>query len=202
MSYSVSDEEKQNAEKLILYFNNSLKLLKSADDYLNVVKTPLKNNTSNNSKELYKSRAALRIFRDQVINNFNKFKQESFKCVKLAQVFMSDTQTAKLIKSFISSIEELQKKANDFVQLFSEIESNDFAKNLIDIIEKIQEKCDNLINLINDRILSHIQNNILSKNWINNISDSLEEKIEENTPLFLDLVNQRQAQLLSILKKC
>jgi hypothetical protein len=201
MSYEVSDVEKQKAETALIHFNHVLKLLSSASDYLNLMKTPFKENPEMDSKSVLSARAAIRRFRDKAVDNFNKFKTEAFSCVNSMQEFASDTQTVKLVKSFISSIESLENDVNEFSSLFSDLESNDFSKKVVDIINKIQEKCDSIEEIVDDRIKSHIQTNILAKSWVDSIGNDMNMKIEKKTPLMLELFNKRQDQLNDAIKE-
>src|SRR5579885_2343449 len=134
MSYEISDPEKKEAEQALLYFNAALRLLDQADDHLNLMKTPFKDNPEIPPQDVMKARAAIRRFRDQAIDNFNKFKQAGFKCVSVMQGFSSDTQTVKLMKSFISAVEELETSVNQFADLFEDLQSKDFAKNVVTAI--------------------------------------------------------------------
>lgn len=201
MSYDVSDEEKTQAEKALLYFSHALKMLHLGNEHLNIMKTPFKDKPDINTDEVMKARAAIRRFRDKAVDNFNEFKHASFKCVNAMQAFASDTQTVKLMKSFISSIDELEVKVNDFVDLFIDLESKDFAKNIVTIIEDIQSQCDEIEEIIDERIKSHIQNNILATSWVDSVSNELQMKVEQKTPLILDLFNKRQDQLNDMIKE-
>lgn len=195
MSYQVSDEEKNQAEKALLCFKSTEKLLMLASDYLNTMKTPFKDNPDISEEEVMKARAVIRRFRDKAIENFDIFKRESFQCVNLMQLFSTDTQTLKLIKSFIASIDELEIKVNDFSNLFNDLQSKDFTKNVVSAIENIQQQCDDVDQIIDERIKTHIQTNILATSWVDSISNDLQMKIEDKTPLILDLFNARQQQL-------
>jgi len=200
MTYEVSDAEKQQAEKAILHFAHAIKLLSLASNHLNIMKTPFKENTDMTPDAVVQARAALRRFRDQSTENFNDFKIGAFRCVNAMQEFASDTQTIKLMKSFISSIDDLEDKVNSFVKLFEDLESKDFPQEAVKAIEEIQKQCDEIDEIANDRIKDHIQSNILAKNWVDSVSNSLQQEIEKKTPLILDLFNQRQDQLNEELK--
>ena len=200
MSYSVTDAEKMQAEKALLCFNYSLKLLNMASNHLDIMKVPFKDNAAMSSEEITNARAAIRRFRDKSVENFNEFKVASFKCVNIMQIFSSDTQTLKLMKSFIASIDDLEFKVNEFIDLFNNLESNDFAKNIVITIEKIQKQCEEIEEIIDDRIKSHIQTNILAKNWVDGVSGELQMTVQKNTPLVLDLFNERQEQLNNMIK--
>lgn len=195
MSYNVSDSEKQQAEKALLYFKAAEKFLVQAADHLNIMKTPFKDNPDMTPEDVMKARAVIRRFRDKAIDNFDKFKKVAFDCVNLMQTFESDTQTLKLMKSFIASVDNLEVGVNQFADLFNDLQSKEFVKDVTTAIESIQKQCDEINEIIDERIRSHIQTNILASSWVDAISNDLQMKIEKKTPLIVDLYNQRQEQL-------
>ncbi len=195
MSYDVSDSERSQAEKALLYFKAAEKYLVQASDHLNIMKTPFKDNQDMTPEDVMTARAVIRRFRDKAIENFDKFKKVAFDCVNLMQTFSSDTQTLKLMKSFIASVDELENSVNQFADLFNDLHSKDFVKDVVAAIENIQKQCDEIEEIVDERIKSHIQTNILAKSWVDSISNDLQMKIEKKTPLIVDLYNQRQEQL-------
>lgn len=201
MTYEVSDAEKMQAERALIYFNASSKLLDAAANHLDIMKTPFKDNPNISPDEIMKARAAIRRFRDKSVDNFNEFKMQAFKCVNVMQEFSSDTQVVKLMKSFISSINELEASVNQFVDLFNDLESKDFVNDIVEKIEDIQKKCEDIIEIIEERIKKHIQTNILATSWVDSVGDEMQLKIEKKTPLILDLFNKRQDQLNDVIKE-
>lgn len=201
MSYEVSDIEKKQAEQSLLYFSTTLKILQQASDHLNVMKTPFKDNPEMDPNEVMKARAAIRRFRDKVIENFNDFKEAAFKCVNSMQVFASDTQSVKLMKSMITAIDELEVKVNNFSEVFDDLQSKDFVKTIVSAIEDIQKQCDDIEEIIDERIKPHIQNNILATSWVDSVSQDLQMKVEKQTPLIIDLYQKRQEQLNDSIKE-
>jgi replicative superfamily II helicase len=195
MTYGVSDAEKDQAEKALLFFTYASKLINMASEHLNIMKTPFKDNPEMSPDDIMKARAAIRRFRDKSLDNFNDFKSMAFKCVNALQDFASDTQTLKLMKSFITSIDDLEAKINSFVDLFSDLEAKDFPQNVVKSIESIQADCDDIEEIMDERIKDHIQTDILAKSWVDSVSNSLQMKVEKKTPLILDLFNKRQDQL-------
>jgi hypothetical protein len=195
MTYDVSNGEKRQAEKALLCFSQALKRLNVASEYLNIMKTPFENNQDMKPDEIMKHRAAIRRFRDKSVEKFNKFKTMAFTCVNTMQDFATDTQTLKLMKSFISSIDDLEIKVNKFVDIFNDLESKDFVKDIVSNITEIQTQCDEIDDSIDERIKNHIQSNILASSWVDSVSNDLQMKIEQKTPLMIDLFNKRQEQL-------
>lgn len=195
MSYNITDGEKAQAEKALMTFNACLRLLTIALDHLNIMAVPFKDHPDISAEQIIKFRAALRRYRDKCIENFNTFKMAAFKCITLMQPFANDTQTAKLLKSFVSSIEDIEKQVNVFSELFNNLESKDFIAQSVQTIDSIKKEVNQLEEIIDDRIKSHIQTDILGKSWVNDISDKLEMKVEKKTPLLIDLNRERQEQL-------
>lgn len=195
LSYNVSDNEKNVAEKALLYFSDAEKKLEMAASHLDILQIPFKENQDITSEHLMKERAVLRRFRDKAIENFNLFKISSFKCVDIMQYFSSDTQSIKLLKSFILQIEELEKEVNLFADLFKKIDSNEFVSLVVKNIDFIKNKCEELSDLINQRIKDHLQTNILAKSWVNSVSNQLQKTVEKKKPLILDLYNKMQDDL-------
>lgn len=191
MSYDISDAEKYQAENSIICFNASSKALATADKYLNIIYTPFKDNPEMSKEDVMKIRAALRRYRDTSVDKFNNFKKISFKCVASLSKFAFDTQISKFTKSYISEIEVLEANVNDFVALFDNLEDKEFSKKIVSQIENIHKQCEQISELINQRIIKHIQDNILSKNWTSEFDkDNLTLKHED--PLMVMLENKNK----------
>jgi hypothetical protein len=195
LTYDITDLEKAQAEKALLAFDYTLKLLRLSSDHLNIMLIPFKDHPEIPEKEIVKYRAALRRFRDKAIENLNNFKRYSFQCISLIQMFSTDTQTSKLIKSFISSVEDIEKLVNRFSGLFDKLDSKDFVTEIVKEAEQIQKEIEQLEDLIDSRIKTHIQTNILGKTWVDNVSDELQINVENKTPLIIELNKKRQEEL-------
>lgn len=191
MTFTISDTEKDQAEKALRWFDYCLKLLKQCDEHLNLIFNPFKKDDNISSEKIFKIRAALRGYRDKVVDNFNDFKKSAFKSYVIMQPFTSDTQTEKLVKSFVNSIEDLEVQVNRFVDLFSDLKSEDFAKAIVSAIENIKKEIIKIEQIIDERIKNHLRTNILARNWISGVSDELQEKVEKKSPLVMQLVEER-----------
>lgn len=192
MSYDVSSKEKLLAEKALLFFDHLLITLKSSKEQLNIIYEPFKDTMNLPPEKVFENRADLRKYRDDIIEFFNNFKTQAFKCFSMLQPFLADTQTAKLNKAFVLSVEDVEKQVNRFAELFNDLKSADFSKNVVKAIELIKKEVAQLEQIIDDRIKSHIQTNILSRSWIDNISNKLQEKVEKKIPLSIELAKERE----------
>lgn len=191
MTYEVPSDEKDRATKIIVYFNRLLKISEFCNDHLDLIYTPFKDNPEISPEQVFKARAALRRYRDKVADNFNIFKKQAFKCFVLLQPFSVDTQIVKLTKSFVLCIDDVEKQVNRFIELFSNLESKEFGQAVVKGVDGIKKELAELDQIIEDRIISHIQNNILARSWVDTVSDELQQKVEKRIPLSIELVDER-----------
>lgn len=187
LTYDVTDAEKAQAEKALVAFDYTSKFLRRASEHLDIMLTPFKDNPNISTEEIIRFRTPLRRFRDKAIENFNQFKAAAFKCVALMQIFSSDTQSSKLIRSFISSVEDIEKRVNKFASLFEDLKSKTFVNDVVTAITDIQKETDQLQEIIEDRIKSHLQTNILGRTWVDGVSKKLNINIEKRKPYLLEL---------------
>ena len=66
---------------------------------------------------------------------------------------------------------------------------------MISTIDSLKKQMNQIEQLIRDRILEHIDSNILAKNWAKDISKGDGEPIEERVPLVVQLFRERQKAL-------
>lgn len=191
MTYDVPDAEKDMATKIVMHLDHLLKMLKTCEEHLNLMYTPFKDNQNISTEQIFAARAALRRYRDKAVDNFNDFKRQAFKCFVLLQPFSFDSQMVKLSKSFVLAISDIEKQVNRFVDLFSNLESKDFGTTIVKSIDNIKKELAQIEQIIEDRMKDHIQNNILARNWVDTVSDELQEKVEKKIPLSIQLVEQR-----------
>lgn len=195
MSYEVSDDEKSRAEKLMMAIDFTIKSLRSCDDHLNIMYTPFTNNPNVSTEDVFKYRDALRRYRDEAVKNFNEFKKIAFRCYVLMNKFTPDTQVVKLIKSFTMSISDIEKQVNIFAEAFDDLQAKDFVVILTKCINNIKKEVSQFKQILEDRIKTHIQDNILARNWVDTVSNTLQEKIEEKIPFTVQLVKERNESI-------
>lgn len=191
LSYSVSDEEKEMAEKALAYYNFLLRTLKQANDHLDLIYTPFKDGSPILPKSAWKNRAALRRYRDANIDIFNKFKRIAFKCFSLMHEFSSDTQAMKLNNSFVMSIGDIEKQVNRFSDLFSDLKSKEFGSSIVKSIDNIKKEIAQLEQIVEDRIMGYLENDLLNKSWVDSVSKELQHKIEEKIPESIRMIRER-----------
>lgn len=195
MSYKITDAEKAAAEKALIAFNYTTKVLDKIIDHVYIMLTPFKDNPDISPEEVIEFRAALRRYRDKVIDNFNQFKIASFKSIKILQPFSMDTETAKLTKTYVTYVDDLEHQISKFSDLFQNLKDKSFVTDIVASLTEVEKECNQIKDLIEDRVKSHIQKEILGRTWMDLISDDLQMKIEDHTPKLLELEQERNKQL-------
>ena len=97
--------------------------------------------------------------------------------------------------SFMGTIRELEKYIDTYVSIFSNLNSPDFRNHLISTIDSIKKQFNQISQLVTDRVLDHIDNNILAKDWAKNVLDRVDEPLQDRVPLVVQLFRERQKAL-------
>jgi hypothetical protein len=197
MHFGVPESEKRIAEKAEEYLNQLVVNMQDTKDYLNLIYIPFQKHQNIDMEMITDYRKTFREYRDQVKLKFRKIAKLAYKCVALMNEFSTDTSTEEIMESFMGSVRELEKYVDTFVSIFSNLNSAEFRNHLILTIDSLKKQMNQIEQLIKDRILEHIDSNILAKNWAKNISNRFEdsEPIEERVPLVVQLFKERQKAL-------
>jgi len=187
LTYEISEKEREQAQKVVQSFEKTMRSLTKATEYLNIMHDPFQKNPSISTDQILKYRAAIRRFRDTAIENFNEVKIDAFRCISGIQIFTSDTQIAKLIKSFVISIEKLEKKVNKFAYLFLKLKSETFVQDIVKSIEEIQQESSQIKSSIDERIKPYIEANIIGDVWVQTMESKLNEKIDRQKSIILEI---------------
>ena len=195
MHFGVPESEKRIAEKAEEYFEQLISGLQDAKDYLDLIYVPFQKHQNIDMEMVTDYRKTFKEYRDQVKLKFSKMVKKAYKCVALMNAFSTDTATEEIMESFIGAIRELDKYVDTFVSIFSNLNSSEFRDHLISTIDSLKKQMNQIEQLIRDRILEHIDSNILAKNWAKDISEDNSEPIEERVPLVVQLFKERQKAL-------
>lgn len=200
MNLNVPDSEKRVAEKAEEYFEQLLTDITKISEYLDIIYVPFSKHENLDTEMMVDYRRTFHQYRDQVKIKFTNIMKKSYRSIALMNEFSVDTATEELMNSFIGSIRELEKYVDTFVSIFSNLSNPEFRNYLISTIDSIKKQLNQIRQLITDRILDHIDNNILAKDWAKNLSERFEEPIQERVPMVVQLFRERQKALQDISK--
>ncbi len=195
MAFNIPDTEKEVAEQALKQFEAILNSLNLAKDHLDIIYEPFKQHENISPKVIVEKRGVINRYKQQIKKNYNKVKQSALLAIEKLNYFAIDTHILELINSFKDSIQDLEKQVNILLDILDDYESADFRETLLASIENIKKQSVQIDKLIRDRIINHIDTNILAKNWMTNMSNELKMKINDKIPLVTQLFNERQEAL-------
>lgn len=195
MNYTVPDSEKEIAEKAEEYLDQLLVEFQAFSLYLNLIYMPFKKYSNVDMSMIVEYRKTFKQYRDQVKIKFNKIKKIIYQILTLLNTFSTDTATSEIIDAFANSIKDLDKYIETFVNIFDDFNNPDFPKYIVSTIDSIIKQINQIEQIVNDRVLDHIDTNILAKNWIKDFTANEDKPIEDRVPLVMQLFQERQELL-------
>lgn len=195
MNFEVPDSEKKVAEQAVEHFEQLLTEFQDLTKYLDYIYLPFSKYDNLNMEMIVKYRDAFKQYRDQVQKKFIKITKLAYNCVALMNGFSTDVATEEIMNSFMGTIKELEKYMDTFISIFTNLNDTNFRQYLIATVDSIKKQKNQIRQLITDRILEHIDSNILAKDWADNLSEKLDRPIQERVPLVVQLFRERQEAL-------
>jgi hypothetical protein len=196
MHFEVPESEKRVAEKAEECFNNLIDHLEKVKQYLDLIYIPFQKCQNVDMKMVVDYRKTFKEYKDQVESKLTNVSKLAYQCVALMSGFTSDSSIEELMDSFINYIRDLEKYSDTFVSIFSNLNDAEFRNHLISTIDSLKKHMNQIEQLIGDRILEHIDSNILAKNWVKNVSERFEDTpIPAKVPLVVRLFRERQKAL-------
>lgn len=199
MSFKVPDGEKRIAGKASALFGDLSSALQLAANHLNTMYVPFKRYSDYDSQVLVKERVLLRDYRDSVKASFDKIIAMEAQCLRLMTEFASDKDVSDLMNALKANMEDIKTQVNRFLGLFSNIGSPDFIGSVLSAIEFIKQNIGQTRQLLNERIIPHIDSNILAKHWTADMASQEENEANEalysKLPMVVQLFKERQKQL-------
>ena len=195
MNFDVPDSEKRIAEKAEEYFEQLIAQMENTVNYLDCIYIPFSKHQNVDPDMLVEYRSTFRQYAEQCKRKFQNIVKVAYRGVALMNEFSTDTATEELMDSFMGTIRELEKYIDTYVSIFSNLNSPDFRNHLISTIDSIKKQFNQISQLVTDRVLDHIDNNILAKDWAKNVLDRVDEPLQDRVPLVVQLFRERQKAL-------
>lgn len=195
MNFKVPESEKRIAEKAEEYFEQLLAQMEDASKYLDIIYGPFQKHQNIDMEMIVEYRRTFRQYKDQVKRKFTKIIKRAYQAISLLNEFNTDTSTEELMNSLMASIRELEKYIDTFVSIFSNFNNPDFGKNILATIDSLRKQMNQIRQFLTDRVLDHIDTNILAKDWAKDLSDRVDQPVHERVPLVVQLFRERQKAL-------
>jgi hypothetical protein len=196
MSFEIPDAEKEIANDAKIRFEAVLKRTRDSTEHLDIIYEPFKRHEAVSTKSLVSKRGLLNRYKQKVKNNFNDLKTVALLAIrKLDNFATGDTAIQEIINSFVDSVEDVEKLVTKFLDVMGDYESDKFREDVMSTIDAVRTQTGKLEVLVKDRIIEHIDTNILSNNWMSSKRDELKLEIEDKAPFITELFEERQKAL-------
>lgn len=201
MSLDVPSAEKKIAQVCVRRFQNLSKKLDGFDKHLDILYNPFKSHENVTEESVVENRAALRRYRDKIKENFAELKVFIISCIKELNYFSYDLTVSELIKSFDDSISDCEDSIEELLICLDNWQDKDYRANIMKNMDNVRKFTSEIEKLINDRIINHINTNILAKNWTDSLDEELRSSIKEKEPYIKQLHKEREDKLKQILEQ-
>lgn len=194
MSYEIPNEDKILARNIIEDLIKLKTTIEQSSELLNKTQ-PFEKHQTVSTEALVEKRGVLGRYHKEVKNSFSECKKHAFLIIEKMKNFDTDHNIAELISSLKEGMEDLEKKAEDFLAALDNIRSTTFRENLLDGVKKTKEQCEKVKDLIEERIEDHFQKNFLPNQWSESVSQLVQQTIAPNMPLMKRLFEEREKAL-------
>jgi hypothetical protein len=199
LSVQIPDDEKKIAASAVLHLEKFLKKLNAFNKHLNIIYNPFKEFQSVSDDSVKKYRSALWTYRGQIAENFQELKDLYGLCVKDVGYFDSDTDIIQLLNAFADDMDGFETQEKTLLNALANWDTSNYKDNIVNTITNVKQEIAEMRQMINDRIIDHINTNILVKDWSDGISDDLKKSIKEKEPLIVQLYKEREEQLKKLI---
>ena len=200
MSFGVPDSEKKMAKQAVMCFKRVTAQLDALDRHINYIYHPFSSHNQVSTESIIDNRGALIRYKKKVRENFNKVARASLICIAKMNQFTTDAQSVEIMKSFVNAVGDIEDQIDAFESVFEDLKSKQFKDNVIKVCQGIKKQSAQLTKMIYDRILNHINTNILASNWQDNLSEELKRRIDEKEPYIKRLYREREKQIEDTLR--
>lgn len=193
MSFDIPDAEKEIAEEALLRFEYAVNLLNKGVEHLDIIYKPFEKHENISVESVISKRGVLNRFKQASKKKFEKFKYQSILAAQKLDYFTrGDAEIKELFNTFELSLNNFEEKLEDFYYTLSNFDTEDFRDKILENIDIIKNESEDLIELINDRIIEHINNELIGKSWISEKENHFNINHQDFKPLLIDLFEERQ----------
>jgi hypothetical protein len=195
MSFDIPDAEKEKALEAKMYFEATDHALTLAVEHLGHLYDVFTEYTDISVQSVIDHRGLLQgRYSTAIKKNFNEVKKKALLAIRKLNYFSTgDNSIRELIITFEESIKDIEEPVN--VLLFvikDDYDVDGFRDKVIEAIDKIKKQVEDTQDVINDRIIEHIDTNIITKSWMHEMSKELQLEDETNIPSITRLLKERE----------
>jgi hypothetical protein len=195
LSLDVPDSEKKVGAAIVLRLEKLLKKLNAFNKHLNILYDPFKEHSNVSEESVIKYRGSLWSYLNQINENFDELKELATLCIRDLKKFSSDTDIGEMISTFTDDFGDIEKQEDTLTHIISNWEASDYRNKVVSGMEGLKKEVAEFKKLIEDRIIDHVNKNILTKNWLDGASEKYHLDLKEQEPAISRLYKDREKKL-------
>ena len=195
MSMDIPESDKKIAAETVMQFEKFVRKIGNLNKHLNALYNPFKEHKTVSEESVMENRGAIWKYLKQIKENFEESKAIATVCLRGLDSFSSDTHTSELINTFSDDFGGIEDQVISLNNTISNWDHPNYKDNVIKAMENLKKEIAEMKKLIYDRIIDHINTNILAKNWVDKVNDEISTTIDDNKPLISRLYDERESQL-------
>lgn len=199
LSISIPDSEKKIAGKIVMRLEKMVKKLDHLNKHLNLMYNPFKQYNTVSEDSVNKYRGPIWKFTKQIKENFEVIREIAVMVVRDMKSFSADTHIIKLISAFTDDFGDIEDQLISLTQILANWDHPNYKNNVVTAMESLKKESAEMRNLIYDRIIDHINTNILAKNWVDNAVEHMNLDLKEKEPAVSRLYKEREKKLKNLI---
>lgn len=201
LSIDIPDSEIKTAGRIVMRLEKLSKKLDGFVSHINLLYDPFKKYNTVSEDSVHKYRGTLWDYRNKIIENFEALKDIAIVVVKDMKSFQFDTHITELVSAFTDEVGDIEDQVKHLTDAIVNWDHTTYKDNITACAEAVKKEVAELNKLIYDRIVDHINENILGKNWVDHAIEKKKVNFDESEPAVSRLFKEREKRLKSIMEK-
>ena len=195
LSFAVTDSERQSAVVVIERLNSLVGVLNNLKSKLDVLIDAFERVDSFTVEDVVKKRSVINDYIEHLYDTFDRGSKQALYAIVKLKIFEIDQSILELINALNDGVVSLKKSLDSLSDDLSDVKNVEFKNKTVAAAQNVKKEIDSLLGLVKDRIIEHINGDILAKTWTKDLSNELDLNIKKKLPLIRELYQQRQQEV-------
>lgn len=195
MTLDVPLNEKKTAANTVLYFEKLLNKLNAFNTLLDKMYEPFKAYQTISEDSINNYRQALWNYSKEIKESFDDINDLAVLCVSGLNKFQSDAAVSDLTSAVVDNLNDLEDEIKELTDNISAWDDPEYKTSIVNSMDTTKLTIDEIIKLVTERVIDHINTNILAKSWMDKLDESNNKVINDNEPAIKRLFKERLEKL-------
>lgn len=195
MTLDVPLNEKKTAANTVLYFEKLLNKLNAFNTLLDKMYEPFKAYQTISEDSINNYRQALWNYSKEIKESFDDINDLAVLCVSGLNKFQSDAAVSDLTSAVVDNLNDLEDEIKELTDNISAWDDPEYKTSIVNSMDTTKLTIDEIIKLVTERVIDHINTNILAKSWMDKLDESNNKIINDNEPAIKRLFKERLEKL-------